>query len=272
MMRIGVVEWITPNQTKYLELTKDNKEQYCKQHGYDFIICQDSMQELKSNVLDFGNKAPFWYKFLALLKYNTQYDYLLWMDSDTIIMNPNIAIESIIDDTHALYISGFANWEVGDQGTHINYYGINARQLTTGSGCFLIKCGPIIDNIIRALSFDESYAIYNIKRPHEEGALQEFINTDRHIHFKRYVKYCDVGTFQSWLPVPILDQSTLMDTCVIEDTKSFKYLKPNTRYRFKPYYKMYAPGDFLLHVSFPAVDIEKYPFCKYVLEHIEEFK
>jgi len=72
------------NDTKYGRLTKIN---YCKKWGYDFI--EDSSNTDKSRPLQ-------WSKIKLILKYLSDYDYFVWIDADTLIMNQEISIESFI--------------------------------------------------------------------------------------------------------------------------------------------------------------------------------
>jgi hypothetical protein len=76
---------------KYKEKTKwgrINKINYCKKHNYTFI--EDD------NIYD-KNKTIPWSKIHLLLKYINDYDYLVWMDADLLIMNNDITLESYIE-------------------------------------------------------------------------------------------------------------------------------------------------------------------------------
>lgn len=75
----------------YKERTKwttVNKKSYCKRHGYDFI--EDE------SIWDKSKPIP-WSKILLLLKYLEQYDYIVWIDADILIMNMDIKIETFIN-------------------------------------------------------------------------------------------------------------------------------------------------------------------------------
>jgi hypothetical protein len=69
-----------------------NIKKYCELHGYDLHI---NYQEKFSN-----GKPAQWQKILAareLLETN-KYDWIFFLDTDCLIMNPNIKLESFIDD------------------------------------------------------------------------------------------------------------------------------------------------------------------------------
>lgn len=87
-MKIGVCT-LSIGQ-KYKELTKltlQNKKEYCDKYGYT-LITDESMYD--------SSKPIPWSKILQLQKYLDEYDYLVWMDADMLIMNDMISIESRI--------------------------------------------------------------------------------------------------------------------------------------------------------------------------------
>lgn len=72
-----------------------NKRAYCKEHGYDFI----EMTELIDRT-----RHPSWNKIKLLEDVLPKYDWVLWTDADSLIMNPSIRIEEIVDHRYALVI------------------------------------------------------------------------------------------------------------------------------------------------------------------------
>lgn len=75
---------------EYKERTKwttVNKKSYCAKHGYTFIDDE--------TILDKSRPIP-WSKILLLLKYVNDYDYLVWIDADILIMNMEIKLEKFI--------------------------------------------------------------------------------------------------------------------------------------------------------------------------------
>lgn len=76
---------------KYKQLTKysrENKIQYCTKHNYEFIEDDD--------IVDYSRPIP-WSKILLILKYIKNYDYIVWIDADMLVMNDSIKIESFIN-------------------------------------------------------------------------------------------------------------------------------------------------------------------------------
>ena len=72
------------NKTKW---TTVNKKSYCAKHGYTFIDDE--------SMLDKTRPIP-WTKILLLLKYLDEFDYLVWIDADILIMNMDTKLESFI--------------------------------------------------------------------------------------------------------------------------------------------------------------------------------
>lgn len=63
------------------------KKMYCIQNNYDYI---DDISVYENSI------PPAWSKVALLLKYIDSYDYLVWLDADIMIMNPNYFIEEFI--------------------------------------------------------------------------------------------------------------------------------------------------------------------------------
>ena len=75
---------------KYKEKTKwttINKKNYCLRHGYTFIDDE--------SIWDKSKPIP-WSKIILLLKYLADFDYIVWIDADILIMNMEIKIETFI--------------------------------------------------------------------------------------------------------------------------------------------------------------------------------
>jgi hypothetical protein len=64
-----------------------NHLKYAKKHGYDPIIA--------NQLVDKSRPSP-WSKLLAIEKYLPSYDYLMYLDMDTVIMNADIRLESFV--------------------------------------------------------------------------------------------------------------------------------------------------------------------------------
>lgn len=271
-MKVGIVTWVTPNQEIFNQLTYNNKRSYCDKHGYTYIVCKDSVESLRQLVPNIGTKALFWYKLVVLLKYIDKFDYLMWQDADSLIMNDSITVESFIKKgDYAMYLSGI---EISSN-KHPYLYRDNTEMVynnfTIGSGCLIIKNLPITKKILLTLLTSSKFTKYNIVRPHEEGALTEMA-TGSFFGLKKYLYVYPCFRLQSWLPVPVLDEHINNPTESIYKNVPFKYFDSSKKYRFLVFRALYEVGDFLLHVCYPGTMHEKVDFMKHILSNMHEFK
>jgi hypothetical protein len=89
MTKIGICYLSIGDKYKTItQWSRRNKISYCNKHGYTFI--QDE------SVYDQSKTIP-WSKIPLILKYIDEYDYIVWVDADMLIMNSAIKIESFID-------------------------------------------------------------------------------------------------------------------------------------------------------------------------------
>jgi hypothetical protein len=83
-MKIGIVTLYDEAYREFGAVTASLKRDYCQKHGYDFIE-DDSKTDMTRHLA--------WSKIPAILEYLPKYDYLVWMDADTLIMNPEKRLE-----------------------------------------------------------------------------------------------------------------------------------------------------------------------------------
>eukprot|EP01018_Ginkgo_biloba_P011810 Gb_29537 [translate_table: standard] len=103
-----------------IKLVEPNKQSYARKHGYYFIDA--------SNVLD-KRRPPSWSKILALRTHLPHYDWVFWNDADSLVTNPDIALENVLYS-----IVGNMEYEkMPDFIVTKDVTGINA-----GMSCFLI--------------------------------------------------------------------------------------------------------------------------------------
>lgn len=108
-MKIKIVQMFIPGQKQeYIKLANISKEinqKYCKLHGYDFQFVELEQEWIVKELGGFGwnQMAAFKQKFLA--DHLTDCDYMVWIDADAAVSNPNIKIEDLIDDKHDFFLS-----------------------------------------------------------------------------------------------------------------------------------------------------------------------
>ena len=89
--RILIITFDNRPNIEYIKLHNKNLQDYCNKWGYEYQYY---------NTCEYN---VYWCKiYLVLQLLNTnKYDYIMWLDSDTIIKNPNIELNSIINNYHS---------------------------------------------------------------------------------------------------------------------------------------------------------------------------
>ena len=85
--KVAIVTFENRKDSEYINLHNQNVTEYCKKWNYDYLFYDKCIHNV------------YWckmYYVLDALK-TGKYDYVLWMDSDAIIKNPNISIDLIVN-------------------------------------------------------------------------------------------------------------------------------------------------------------------------------
>jgi hypothetical protein len=85
---IAIVYLYTPNILSYCQHSIKNIHHYAKKHNYAFIVFNDTFND---------DVSPCWNKVAAILNVLPKYKYVIWMDADAVINNPEIKFESFIN-------------------------------------------------------------------------------------------------------------------------------------------------------------------------------
>lgn len=88
--RIAIITFVT-DQRSYLHLSLKNHDHYARRHGYDFIVDYESHTDL----------SVVYYKFnmAERLVATGRYDWIWWLDFDTLITNTDIKLTDLITET-----------------------------------------------------------------------------------------------------------------------------------------------------------------------------
>jgi hypothetical protein len=108
-MKIGIITLSHGEKFKNdISYGKKTLELYCKKHDY-YLLEDESM--VGSHKFEIQ-----WTKIALIQKFlkDKSFDYLVWIDADTIILNDAIRIETIIDrlmfEKYIMYSKDFGNW------------------------------------------------------------------------------------------------------------------------------------------------------------------
>ncbi|KAF2705132.1 glycosyltransferase family 34 protein [Pleomassaria siparia CBS 279.74] len=117
--RIAVVTFIT-DEKSYVHLSLKNKDHYARRHGYDFVVDYEAHTDRGTTYWKFNMME-------RLIKTN-KWDWIWWVDFDTLITNTDIKVADIIEET-------LRNATVPDDIDYLTTHDCNG--LNTGS--FLVR-------------------------------------------------------------------------------------------------------------------------------------
>ena len=89
-MRIAVVMWYNDKIKKFADLNYRINKLYCDKYNIDIY---------KSDEVTYKNRKPTWEKIPLILKYLTQYDYVMWVDADAFFLKDARDIRQLIRKT-----------------------------------------------------------------------------------------------------------------------------------------------------------------------------
>jgi GR25 family glycosyltransferase involved in LPS biosynthesis len=77
--KIAIVSLYTKEISDYAVHSENSIKEYCQKQGYTFYIYREKLEE---------NSSPNWSKAQTLLNHIDDHEYVIWMDSDVLIFNP----------------------------------------------------------------------------------------------------------------------------------------------------------------------------------------
>ncbi len=207
--RIAIISITTEDadRLKFNGMSKTSLQKYANKWGYDL--------HYYTGVLD-PSRAPAWSKIPAFQQHisSEKYDWLVWIDDDMIITNPEIKLEIFIE-------------KYGENKNFIvqtdHYYGSTAN---TGI-FFLRKC-------------DWGNAF--LKAVYEHPQKTNNLGSLHH------------GTWEQGSIASLIGSSQYKEKAIILQHKVLQgFDNPDWRWQMTPFKKMihlkWAPGDFIMHVS-----------------------
>ena len=123
--RIAIVTMET-RESEMLLIHNKNLIDYCKLHNYTYIFKNSYENDLK---------LPIYWKKIQLVNdilEKGEFDYVMWLDSDTLIIDKTIPLEFILDDNSSIYMGKDKN-----------------SKLNLNAGVFVIKNNNIGRNFLK---------------------------------------------------------------------------------------------------------------------------
>jgi len=122
-LRILLLTAMTANKIEEYQQATNSKQCYALKHGYTFIV--ETNSEMAKNI------NPWWFKVYAIQKYLPFFDWVIWLDGDCLVSNPDIKFEWFLDDPTADLVLTDHNFAVNN--------GVFALRRTEWSQEFLHK-------------------------------------------------------------------------------------------------------------------------------------
>jgi hypothetical protein len=94
-MKIALLNFFDENYTSVGAISAPNKLEYCMRHNYAYI-CE--------RVPTASERPAAWHKLDMLRRHLPYFDWVFWNDADTLIMNPEIKLESFLDAQYRLIV------------------------------------------------------------------------------------------------------------------------------------------------------------------------
>jgi hypothetical protein len=96
MSRIALATLCTRNWEEMRLLEEPNKAAYCQRHGYELIAAQDTWC---------SERPASWSKVLLLTQHLPQFDWIWWLDADTLIMDLSVPIAQYCDEAYDIVMA-----------------------------------------------------------------------------------------------------------------------------------------------------------------------
>ena len=176
-----------------------DKKLYCARHGYHLELFTDGFDH---------SRPAAWSKLRFMESVLPSYDWVLWADTDLLIMNKEISLKGYIDDRHDIVAGIF--WMNTASARPEDWYTIH-------TGCFLMHNSPWSLEFLRMWWSQTQYVGVHLQ---EERALNYLHKTIKDV--QGHVKTIPLRAFCSLAVHPVIIGTKLQE-CI------------------------YRPGDFVMH-------------------------
>eukprot|EP01102_Stenamoeba_stenopodia_P013984 TRINITY_DN4601_c0_g1_i2.p1 TRINITY_DN4601_c0_g1~~TRINITY_DN4601_c0_g1_i2.p1 ORF type:complete len:367 (-),score=68.66 TRINITY_DN4601_c0_g1_i2:33-1133(-) len=149
-----------------LNMSLTNKQTYAKRHGYDFHVDLHMWID--------KDRPVAWSKLLAIRKRLDEYKWVMWVDVDTLFMNFNIKLESLIDENYDFIVT--------NDGSGLNS-GVMLFRQSQWAKDFLLECYQQTQFLIH-------------KDIYEQRSIQHLVNTNP--ENGKHIKYLPQSSMNSY--------------------------------------------------------------------------
>jgi hypothetical protein len=92
-MRIALLNFFDANYTPVGAISAPNKLEYCMRHNYAYV-CE--------RIPTVTERPAAWHKLDMIRRHLPYFDWVMWNDADTLIMNPEIELEDLLDPAYRI--------------------------------------------------------------------------------------------------------------------------------------------------------------------------
>lgn len=137
---------------EYKDYVYPTVNEYCQKYDIDFHLYEKKLDD---------NRAPQWSKILAVRNHLNEYDWIVWIDADIMIMNHTIDIRDYINQNYKFIITKFEKPKLYDLNT----------------GLFFIKGkSEWSGNFLKEVYFGDNVFVNNpTKLYHEQSSMGRYI-------------------------------------------------------------------------------------------------
>ena len=219
------------------ELSIENKRQYCAQHGYELVVAQN---------LGHGRTAR-WDKVMLLRRLLSRYEWLHWVDLDTLFMNMKRAPTDFLDAGYDVHVAKDAN-------------GLN-------TGSFYVRSSPWTRAFLRRVWEHNDGGAGESDQRSFKHVIEQLSADERGKHVK-CARAARDRSHEIELEVVVLMRRTLAPPPIVGRYYSQKLFNeyPDPIVSFKNWRGNFREGDYLLH--FPGTFCGLSPSGVYTDSHL----
>tara|TARA_B110000483_G_C18117465_1_gene512196 strand:- start:134 stop:799 length:666 start_codon:yes stop_codon:yes gene_type:complete len=166
-MKIAVCMFYDDNIKEYSDITRSINDIYCRKHGIDLIVSKTARK---------SERKPHWERIYLILEHLSNYDYMVWIDSDAFFYEDSKHIMELITKHDIPFI--FSR-DLGNQKVNTGVFIVKNTQYSVD---FLTKWG--YDDEI----YDHTILLNNL---HDQDGLdymfdKNIMDISNHSHFVDY--------------------------------------------------------------------------------------
>jgi glycosyltransferase involved in cell wall biosynthesis len=229
-----IIQTCDENYEKLSDITYKNNKEYCDLHGYDYISYKQNIN---------NDKSAHWQKYLALKRHLRNYEWVLFLDTDCLIMNHTIELDSLIDENYSMIFENMGDRFLGENPEYENLMDWNYNPI---SSAMLFKNDEISKEFINNIYENKIVPVRGI---YDNTAVRVLLNKNEYYKNKTKMFESDSRKLNSvWY--------TNKPSFLLQHEISWNDNK-----------NIYKKGDFILHIVGYDID-ERTSLAKQFLPYI----